>query len=140
MKTAWRPGVVLTAALWVGYAAAAEPAACPFAGQKPMMAVQMFMGMRMQNGGVVTAEQWDGFLRQTVTPLFPDGLTVYATYGQWRDQKTGALTREPSRVLLINGTDGPELRSHVTQVAEAWKKQFDQQSVGIQTSTACTVF
>jgi hypothetical protein len=43
-------------------------------------------------------------------------------------------------VILINGDDTPALRNRVLQISDAWKKQFDQQSVGIMTATQCAVF
>ena len=78
--------------------------------------------------------------RKTVTPLFPEGLTVYSTYGQYQNPTTKKITREPSKDLFVDGVDTANLRSRVTKVADAWKKQFNQQSVGIVTSTECMVF
>ena len=142
MRTAWRVGLVLTVALWGGHGslAAEQATACPFAGQKPLLAVHMFLGQSLSTGGTVTTQQWNEFLRKTVTPLFPEGLTVYSTYGQYQNPTTKKITREPSKDLFVDGVDTANLRSRVTKVADAWKKQFNQQSVGIVTSTECMVF
>jgi hypothetical protein len=139
MKTVLRLSLALTAALWAGHGAFAA-AACPFAGQKALLAVHIFMGQSLPTGGTVTAQQWDDFLKKTVTPLFPEGLTVYSTYGQYQNPTTKVITREPSKDVFVDGVDTATLRSHVTKVAAAWKKQFKQQSVGIVTSTECMVF
>ena len=34
--------------------------------------------------GVVTDAQWTEFLREVVTPRFPQGLTTWPASGQWR--------------------------------------------------------
>ena len=34
--------------------------------------------------GKVSESQWQAFLREEVTPRFPDGLTVWQADGQWR--------------------------------------------------------
>ncbi len=148
MRTTWRFGLALTAALWAGHGVAAaelaphaaQATACPLAGQKPLLAVHIFMGQSLPTGGTVTAQQWNAFLRKTVTPLFPEGLTVYSTYGQYQNPTTKVITREPSKDVFVDGVDTPNLRNRVTKVANAWKKQFNQQSVGIVTSTECMVF
>jgi hypothetical protein len=143
MKTALRFGLVLTTTLWAGHEAmAAEQAAatCPFAGQKPLLAVHIFMGQSLPKGGTVTAQQWNEFLRKTVTPAFPEGLTVYSTYGQYQNPTTKVITREPSKDVFVDGVDTANLRSRVTKVVDAWKKQYKQQSVGIVTSTECMAF
>jgi hypothetical protein len=75
-----------------------------------------------------------------VTPRFPDGLTVYETYGQWRDPKRNVIVREKSRVVrIIVPADAPA-QDKIDAVAEAYKKQFSQKSVGIVTRTACVSF
>ena len=143
MSAALRVCLVLTAALWAGHGAlAAEQAttACPFPGQKPLLAVHLFMGQSLPTGGTVTAAQWNDFLKKTVTPLFPEGLTVYSTYGQYQNPTTKVITREPSKDVFVDGVDTANLRSRVTKVVDTWKKQYKQQSVGVVTSTECMAF
>ena len=55
----------------------AQTESCPLAGQNPMIVVQMFFGLSVPHRGPVTAEEWNSFLKQTVTPRFPEGFTVY---------------------------------------------------------------
>ena len=84
--------------------------------------------------------RWRAFLAREVTPRFPDGLTVYETTGQWREPQTKAITREKSRVLrIIVPADAPA-HDKIATVAEAYRKQFAQKSVGIVTRPACGSF
>ena len=46
---------------------------------------QLFFGRSNAGGEVVSDEAWAAFLADTVTPRFPDGLTVVDGAGQWRD-------------------------------------------------------
>jgi hypothetical protein len=74
-----------------------------------------------------------------VTPRFPDGLTVYETTGQWRDPASKEINREKSRVLrIIAPADiAPD---KIAAVAEAYRRQFRQKSVGIVTRKVCAAF
>jgi len=74
-----------------------------------------------------------------VTPRFPDGLTVYETTGQWRDPATKAIARERSRVLRIIAP-ADTAPDQIVAVADAYKKQFRQKSVGIVTRQVCASF
>jgi hypothetical protein len=102
--------------------------------QQSMLDVELLLG----RGGKPDA-QWRQFLAREVTPRFPDGLTVYETYGQWRDPKRNVIVREKSRVLrIIVPADAPG--DKIAAVAAAYKKQFSQKSVGIVTRPACVSF
>jgi len=115
-------------------AASAQGFACT-APQKPMMEVELLLGR-----GKASGASWRQFLAREVTPRFPDGLTVYDTYGQWRDPKRNVIVRERSRVLrIIVPADAPA-QYNIAAVAEAYKSQFRQKSVGIVTRPACVSF
>jgi hypothetical protein len=109
----------------------AQPSCAP--PQKPVLDIEFLLG---RAGG---DWKWRTFLAREVTPRFPDGLTVYETAGQWRDPATKVITREKSRVLrIIAPTDTtPE---KIAAVAEAYKTQFRQKSVGIVTRQVCASF
>ena len=72
----------------------ADAPACP-EGTDPFVEHQLFMGRSSESGEVVDDAAWAAFLGETVTPRFPDGLTVLDAQGQWRDlgraDSTGAL-------------------------------------------------
>ena len=87
----------------------------------------------------VTESRWAAFLAREVTPRFPDGLTVFDTTGQWRDAKTKAVVREPSKIVRIITADA-EAQGKIDAIAEAYKKQFRQDSVGIVSRPSCVSF
>ena len=129
-----RACLAILAALLAGAGPAAAQAITCAAPQSAMLDVELLLG----RGGKSDA-QWRRFLAREVTPRFPDGLTVYDTYGQWRDPKRNVVVREKSRVLrIIIPADGPA--DKIAEVAEAYKKQFSQKSVGVVTRPACVSF
>ena len=113
-------------------ASAQVPACSP--PQQPMLDIELLLGR-----GKASDARWRQFLAREVTPRFPDGLTVYETTGQWRDPATKIISREKSRVLrIIVPTD--TARDRIDAVAEAYRKQFAQKSVGSVMRPACVSF
>jgi len=76
----------------------------------------------------VTDDQWNRFLSEVVTPLFPDGLTVWDAKGQWRG-KSGKIGKEKTKVLLLIHPDSSQADRAIQEIIDAYKKQFDQESV-----------
>jgi len=111
-------------------ASAQLPCAPP---QKPMLDIELLIGRKGSDA------RWRQFLAREVTPRFPDGLTVYETTGQWRDPATQKITREKSRVLRII-VPADIAQDKIAAVAEAYKKQFRQKSVGVLSRPACVSF
>jgi hypothetical protein len=101
---------------------------------KPMLDVELLLGRTGSEA------RWRRFLAQDVTPRFPDGLTAYETTGQWRDPATRKISREKSRVLRIIVPLDPPVQDKLDAVANAYKSQFRQKSVGIVTRHACVAF
>jgi Protein of unknown function (DUF3574) len=127
--------LVIGALLCVDAATASAQAPACSPPQKPMLDIELLLGR-----GTTGDARWRQFLAREVTPRFPDGLTVYETYGQWRDPTRNMIVREKSRVMrIIVAADAPAA-DKVKAVAEAYKKQFGQKSVGIVTRTACVSF
>jgi len=60
---------------------------------------------------------------------FGAGLTVLEARGQWRDARSGATTREASRVVEIVHADGPQRQRDLAEVAAHYKARFRQQAV-----------
>ena len=105
-----------------------------------MLTVQLFFGQTLPGGGRVTDRQWLGFLRDSVTPAFPDGFTALDAYGQWLDPAAHRLVRERSKVIELALADTDAARAAVDQVIEAYKRRFRQQVVGEISSAACGNF
>jgi Protein of unknown function (DUF3574) len=107
--------------------------------QQSMLAAELLFG-RGIGGGIVSEAAWARFLAREITPRFPDGLTVFDAAGQWRDPARGRIVRERSKVVLIVFRDDPQKQEHLDTIADAYKRRFKQQSVGIVVKPACASF
>ena len=65
--------------------------------------------------GAIPRSQWDGFLKQVVTPLFPEGLTWFDVQGQWR-APDGVTRKLPSRMLIVLYADSRRNELAIEQV------------------------
>jgi hypothetical protein len=90
--------------------------------------LELLFGLGKPGGGEVSEEEWRAFVERDVTPRFPDGLTVLAGYGQWRG-RSGAVAREPSRVLLIWYRREDRSDAEIEAIRQAYKTRFGQESV-----------
>lgn len=89
--------------------------------------------------GVVLPEEWDEFLKSTVTPLFPRGFATMESSGQWRGGD-GAIVREPSQVLILDHPDDAASEKAVREVISAYKTRFQQEAVFRVRTPACISF
>lgn len=110
------------------------------AGQQSRLMAELTFGRDMGRHLGVSETAWRRFLDREVTPRFPDGLTVVSAAGQWRDRRTGRIVREPSKLLLIVLSGRADDQARLDAVVAAYKRQFQQQSVGIIVQPACTAF
>lgn len=106
----------------------AHPPAAPVAAQEAWVADRLYLGRSIPGGGTVSDTAWAAFLREVVTPRFPDGLTVLRGEGQWRDS-TGAIVREASFVLEIYHPASAEADAALDEIAAEYKRRFRQKSV-----------
>jgi hypothetical protein len=101
---------------------------------------QLLFGRAIGTQGEVSDAEWQDFLAITVTPAFPEGLTVTDTQGQWRDAATGALVRERSKIVTLLVEDPAAARPRLEAIADAYKQRFHQDAVGIVVTPACVAF
>ncbi len=120
--------------------ASAEGTSCPFAGQKPMLIVQMLFGQNIERRAPVTQKEWQTFLREVVTPRLPDGFTEYDSHGQWMSPLSHVISREKSKVIIVASEDTPAARARIDELTTAYRKQFHQESVGVLTTPGCGRF
>jgi len=111
---------------------------CP-EGSEAFVRYELFMGRSGPGDEVVTDQAWDAFLGDTVTPRFPDGLTVLDARGQWRDSE-GQILKERSKVLVFLAPPGDEPRGLIDEISEEYKRRFNQGSVLEVESDACVSF
>lgn len=116
---------------------AATPSHCP-AGQEMAVNELIYFGTATPDG-VVGAQAWSEFLRDVVTPRFPQGLTTWDAAGQWRSND-GTLTREASHVLNIIHRRDAASEKAIQAIVSEYKKQFRQEGVLRVAANACVSF
>ena len=112
---------------------------CPD-GADPWVKYELYMGRGNGESGLIVSDGlWEGFLADTVTPRFPDGLTVLDGRGQWRGAE-GLVQKEQSKVLVILAPPGGDAMRLLDEVSAEYKARFAQESVLRVVSDACVSF
>jgi hypothetical protein len=95
----------------------------------PFVRTQLFFGTA-KPVGAVTETEFNEFLDEVVTPLFPDGLTVIKAAGQFRGAD-GVTIKEDSFVLiLLYPLDGQKASSkNIDLIRQSYVRQHQQESV-----------
>lgn len=96
-------------------------------GGRPAVQELLYFGTETPSGHV-TPEDWAQFLREIVTPRFPDGLSTWQASGQWRSA-SGQIIREPSYVLSLVHSDEATPSKAVQEIVESYKTRFRQEAV-----------
>ena len=108
-------------------------------GQRAERGVPALHGAQQRGEEVVTDQAWEVFLRDIITPRFPNGLTVLDGQGQWQ-LLPGEIEQERSKVLIILSPRFGDARERLAEIAIGYKELFNQGAV-IQTTTGtCTSF
>jgi hypothetical protein len=107
------------------YAGRAEPK-----GTAAFLRTELYFGSNKPDGTAVTPEEFQKFLNEVITPLFPDGLTLLTGLGQFKGS-SGVIERERSMVLILlypvetARTSGQSIET----IRAAYEKKFQQESV-----------
>lgn len=108
-------------------------------GSMRLRRIELVFGLSRKEREDVSEAEWSDFLAREVTPRFPDGLTVLAANGQWRNA-AGTIVREPARLLLVWVAAAPDLDRRIEQIRAAWKREQQQASVLRADSADCISF
>jgi hypothetical protein len=103
------------------------PAVCT-APLKPAREIDLYFGRDKQGGGEVSEAEWASFLTDTVTPRFPDGLSVLNVEGQARES-SGRIVRERTKLLVVIVFDAPVHQGRVREIVQAYNGRFGQHGV-----------
>ena len=87
----------------------------------------------------VSDAEWRRFLDDTITPRFPDGLTVAHTTDQWRGA-SGKVERERSEVVTLLHAGGAGEKDKIVEIVTAYKGRFQQEAVLRERSATCARF
>lgn len=111
---------------------------CP-PGQSRATTAELVFGRNVGDRLAVSDDEWRRFIDEVVTPRFPDGLSVIDVQGQWR-ASNGQVVREPSKVLYLVLDGGPDDPKKISNIRQAYKQRFQQESVLLVTKAACVSF
>ncbi len=101
----------------------------------PQLRTTLYFGAARPKGSVSELE-WQLFLRDEITPRFPNGMTVWDAEGQWRGSD-GKIGHERTKVLLLVHPDTESARQAIRAVIEKYRKAFEQDSVLWETAPVC---
>jgi hypothetical protein len=134
-----RTAAVLASLLTVYGCAAVQETRCAPGEERAVNDVMIFGTAKPVGAGTVTPGEWTEFLRTSVTPRFPQGLTVWQASGQWRGADT-TIVHEASFVLSLVHPDDEPSEAAVRAISNEYKSRFSQESVLRVKSHACVSF
>ncbi len=102
---------------------------------------ELFFGRGKPNGSEITELEFQQFLTREITPQFPDGLTLVAGRGQFKDA-SGQVIKEPANVLILIYPleRSTPLSQKIEQIRTAYKTVFHQGSVLRTDEQTCVSF
>src|SRR5262245_29197007 len=109
-------------------------------GQKTQQVAELIFGRRIGGRVAVTETRFVLFVGDEIATRFPDGLTVFNATGTYRDKTSNKVMHEPSKIVLIVLPGNPDDVARLNEIVEAYKRRFQQQSVGMILRPACVSF
>src|SRR5262249_21440026 len=107
-------------------------------GAAPLARGDPLFGTSGQDGSTGAAADLPAFLRNEVTPRFPDGLTVLSGTGQWLSGDR--VRKEGSRVLIIFYQRAADSDDKIDAIRSRYKTRFQQESVMRVDGLSCVAF
>lgn len=126
--------VSVAASLWLSGCSTLSPPVCA-SGERASIAEVIYFGAN-KPGGAVSSEEWSTFLREVVTPRFPDGLSVWQASGQWQGSD-GRLIKESTFVLSLVHARESSSEAGIRAIISEYKARFQQEAVLRVKSHAC---
>jgi hypothetical protein len=97
-------------------------------GLRPAHVERLYFGRNIGDTATVSDTAWAGFVRDVLTPAFPDGATVWDAAGQWR-APDGKQVQERSFVVELVHLVTRDVEARVQRVIDEYKRRFAQQAV-----------
>ena len=139
MATVVRVATALTLVLALAGGADAQLLDCR-GGQRPSQVAELMFGRNIGSRLGVNEADWSRFVDREIVSRFPNGLTMFNAAGQWRDEATNKIVREPSKVVQIVLPGQVEDIARLNEVVAAYKRRFKQHSVVMIVRPACVSF
>lgn len=132
-----RIGAAAVVAMLLTGCAGINARTCP-AGLKPLTSAELYFGLSIPGGGIVSETDWQRFVDEEITPRFPDGLTITDAKGQWKDRS--GIVREPSKRLFVVIAGKPAEATKLDAIRTAYRTRFRQESVLLVETPVCGSF
>jgi Protein of unknown function (DUF3574) len=87
--------------------------------------------------GVVSPEDWQSFLNNSVSPRFSSGFTSWSAQGQWQGDK-GTIIHEATLLLNLIHPDDSASETAVNAIINEYGIRFDQEAILRVRSPVCT--
>jgi len=109
-------------------------------GQRPTQVAELTFGRNIGGRLGVNEAEWSRFLENEILSRFPKGLTVMNAAGEWRDEASNRIVREPSKVVQIVLPGQVDDIAQLNEIAAVYKRRFKQHSVVMIVRPACVSF
>lgn len=90
---------------------------------------KLYFGQSRLDGGMVSKKEWEHFVEQYVTKVFPEGSTIQNATGNWYDTAQHKLVTEPSKVVIAINKPSSRLNDQIDSLRYWYKLIYQQQSV-----------
>jgi Protein of unknown function (DUF3574) len=108
--------------------------------KRPGQVAELMFGRNIGGRLGVNEAEWSRFLDNEILSRFPKGLTVINAAGEWRDEASKRIVREPSKVVqIVLPGEGDDI-ARLNEIAAAYKRRFKQHSVVMIVRPACVSF
>jgi hypothetical protein len=95
--------------------------------------IELYFGRAIPGGGYVSDAEWNDFLRTSISPRFPAGLTVIDSVGQ----SGSRTTPERTKLVQLGVRDAAAATGHIDAVIADYKQRFRQIGVFRVESPVC---
>lgn len=105
----------------------------------PMTQTTLYFGLSRSIGVDISADEWEDFIDNDVTPRFREGLTILDAKGQWLGND-GNVVHEASKVLILLHNIDMSKNSKIEALRKIYTSRFNQDSVMRVDKTICVSF
>lgn len=89
----------------------------------------LYFGFSKPAGGMVSENEWKGFMQAYISPVFSSGFTVIPAQGKWLDDSTHVLISEPSVIVIAIHKKNKQTDVRIDSISTNYKRLFQQQAV-----------
>ena len=101
----------------------------PTASPEVWLRTELYFGTRRMGLPDVTRAEFDNFVRDYVTPRFPDGLTRFVADGQFRNSQGELITEQSHVVILFYPSQMRGANDALNEIRNEYRRLYQQESV-----------